>query len=40
MILSFETWERLRRDQDLSPRRAREVLEGAVDKMLAGADLN
>jgi len=38
MILSFESWERLRRDQDLSPRRAREVLEGAVDKLLAGAD--
>jgi AcrR family transcriptional regulator len=40
MILSFETWERLRRDQDLSPRRAREVLEGAMDKLLAGAELN
>jgi AcrR family transcriptional regulator len=40
MILSFETWERLRRDQDLSPRRAREVLEGAVDKLLAGAELS
>jgi hypothetical protein len=36
MILSFESWERLRRDQDLSPRRAREVLEGAVEKLLAG----
>ncbi|MDB5482735.1 MAG: hypothetical protein JWO83_3788 [Caulobacteraceae bacterium] len=40
MILSFETWERLRRDQDLSPRRAREVLEGAIDKLLAGAELS
>jgi AcrR family transcriptional regulator len=37
MILSFESWERLRRDQDLSPRRARDVLEGAVEKLLAGA---
>ena len=40
MILSFESWERLRRDQDLSPRRAREVLEGVTEKLLAGADLN
>ena len=39
MVLSFESWERLRRDQDLSPRRAREVLEGAVDKLLVGAEL-
>lgn len=40
MILSFETWERLRRDQDLSPRRAREVLESTVEKLLASADPN
>lgn len=38
MILSFESWERLRRDQDLSPRRAREVLESAVEKLLAGME--
>jgi AcrR family transcriptional regulator len=39
MVLSFESWERLRREQMLSPRRAREVLEGAVGKLLAGVDL-
>jgi AcrR family transcriptional regulator len=39
MILSFESWERLRRDQDLSPRRARDVLEGAVEKLLGGAEV-
>ena len=36
LMLSFECWERLRRDQGLSPRRAREVLEGAVGKLVAG----
>lgn len=40
MILSFESWERLRRDQDLSPRRAREVLESAVDKLITCSDLS
>jgi AcrR family transcriptional regulator len=40
MILSFESWERLRRDQDLSPRRAREVLESAVDRLLAASDVS
>ena len=39
MILSFESWERLRRDQDLSPRRAREVLENAVGKLVVGAEM-
>lgn len=39
MILSFESWERLRREQDLSPRRAREVLESAVERLLRGADV-
>ena len=39
MLLSFETWERLRRDQNLSPRRAREVLESAVNRLLAGAEV-
>jgi len=38
LMLSFECWERLRRDQGLSPRRAREVLEGAVGKLIAGVD--
>jgi len=40
MVLSFETWERLRRDQDLSPRRAREVLEATVDRLLAASELS
>jgi hypothetical protein len=39
MILSFESWERLRRDQDLSPRRAREVLENTVHKLVFCADM-
>jgi len=34
-LLSFETWNRLRRDQDLTPRRAREVLEQAVRRTVA-----
>ena len=38
LMLSFECWERLRRDQGFSPRRAREVLEGAVGKLIAGVD--
>ena len=33
-LLSFETWDRLRRDQQLSPRRAAEVLEFAVGRLL------
>jgi AcrR family transcriptional regulator len=40
MLLSFESWERLRREQDLSPRRAREVLESAVDRLLVASDLS
>ncbi|MGA0603500.1 TetR/AcrR family transcriptional regulator [Caulobacter sp. KR2-114] len=30
LLLSFEAWNRLRRDQDLTPRRARDVLEQAI----------
>lgn len=33
-LLSFETWDRLRRDQQLTPRRATEVLEFAVARLL------
>lgn len=39
LMLSFESWERLRREQALSPPRAREVLEGAVQRLIAGASL-
>jgi hypothetical protein len=35
-MLSFESWDRLRREQGLKPRRAREVLEAAVGRILAG----
>ena len=34
LLLSYETWIRLRRDQNLTPRRAREVLLAAVRKVL------
>jgi hypothetical protein len=34
LLLSFETWSRLRRQQGLSPKRARETLEAAVRKLL------
>lgn len=34
LLLSFETWARLRREQGLSPRRAREVVEAAVRRWL------
>ncbi len=37
LLLSFETWNRLRRDQNLTPRRAREVLEQAL-KRAVGED--
>ncbi|HVY04073.1 MAG TPA: TetR/AcrR family transcriptional regulator [Caulobacterales bacterium] len=36
MMMSFEAWRRLRADQGLSVRRAREVLEGAVMRVAAG----
>lgn len=34
LLLSFETWSRLRRDQNLTPRRARELLEHAIRKVI------
>jgi AcrR family transcriptional regulator len=34
LLLSYETWIRLRRDQSLTPKRAREVLLAAVRKVL------
>jgi len=36
VLLSYEAWERLRRDQELTPRRATEVLEYAVARLLDG----
>jgi AcrR family transcriptional regulator len=36
MLLSYEIWSRLRREQGLTPRRAREVLEAAVRRVLEG----
>jgi AcrR family transcriptional regulator len=38
MLLSFEAWDRLRRAQGLAPRRAREIVEVTMDKLLAGAE--
>lgn len=35
LMLSFETWARLRDDQGLSPKRARQVIEAAVRKLIA-----
>jgi AcrR family transcriptional regulator len=34
LLLSYETWSRLRREQELSPRQAREVLEGLVKRLI------
>jgi AcrR family transcriptional regulator len=34
LLLSYETWSRLRREQRLSPRRARDVLEFAIDRLI------
>ena len=34
LLLSYETWSRLRREQELSPRQAREVLEGLVKRVI------
>lgn len=34
LLLSYETWDRLRREQGLSAKRAREVLEAAVRRTL------
>jgi AcrR family transcriptional regulator len=36
LLLSYEAWDRLRRDQGLSARRAREVLEAGVRRVLEG----
>ena len=35
LMLSFETWSRLRREQNLTARRARAVVEDIVEKLLA-----
>lgn len=35
VLLSVETWVRLRQEQGLAPRRAREVLEAAVRKLIS-----
>jgi hypothetical protein len=35
LLLSFEAWSRLRREQDLSPARAQEVLQAAVRQLIA-----
>ena len=34
MLLSFDAWNRLRRDQGLSPRRTVEALETAVSALV------
>jgi len=34
LLLSFDAWNRLRRDQDLSPKRATEVLQSVITRML------
>ncbi|WP_454760454.1 TetR/AcrR family transcriptional regulator [Caulobacter segnis] len=34
LLLSFDAWNRLRRDQDLSPKRATEVLQAMIDALL------
>jgi AcrR family transcriptional regulator len=34
LLLGFEAWSRLRREQGLTPKRAREVLEAAVRRLL------
>lgn len=37
MLLSFDAWNRLRRDQDLSPKRATEVLRAVIGRLLDDA---
>ena len=37
LVLSFESWDRLRLEQRLSAQSAREVLEGTVAKLIIGA---
>jgi hypothetical protein len=34
LLLGFESWSRLRREQGLSSKRARETLEAAVRRLL------
>lgn len=34
LLLSFDAWNRLRRDQELSPKRATEVLQSMIDALL------
>ena len=34
LLLSFEAWSRLRREQGLTPKRAREVLEAAIRRVM------
>ena len=34
LLLSYEAWSRLRREQGLTPKRAREVVEAAVRKVI------
>lgn len=34
LLLSFDAWNRLRRDQDLPPKRATEVLQAMIDALL------
>lgn len=36
LLLSFDAWNRLRRDQDLSPRRAADVLQTMIGGLLDG----
>ena len=35
MLLSYEAWARLRREQNLTPKRAQAVLEAAAERLLA-----
>jgi hypothetical protein len=44
LLLSFDAWNRLRRDQDLSPKRTTEILQAMISALLqsagdAGADM-
>ena len=38
LLLSFEAWQRLRREQGLTPAQAREVLAAAVTRILADSE--
>ena len=37
MVLSFETWDRLRREQELGASQARAILEATASRLIAGA---